>query len=129
MRNGTRLLAVDALVNLALGVALLLFPTGLARWLGLPQPSTPFYASILGAVLTGIGLALLLERYKPATGLTGLGLSGAIVINVCGAGALLVWLLVGQFELAARGYLLLWSVVVIVLGLAFRELLTELGRR
>jgi hypothetical protein len=55
------LLGIDGIVNLALGAALLLFPAGLVGLLGLPPTSTYFYASILGAVILGIGVALLLE--------------------------------------------------------------------
>ena len=48
------LLAVDGVVNLVLGAALLLFPAGLVEILGLPPAGTCFYASILGAVIFGI---------------------------------------------------------------------------
>ncbi len=64
MKSGHRiLLASDGIVNLVLGTLLLLFPAGLVELLGLPLTNTYFYASILGAVIFGIGLALLLELY------------------------------------------------------------------
>ena len=78
------LLTLDGIVNLILGSLLLFFPAGLAAWLGLPETRSYFYASILGAVLVGIGLALMLERYGTSWEMRGLGLHGAIAINLCG---------------------------------------------
>ena len=49
------LLFIDGIVNLLLGVILLFFPAGLLDLLGLPPTNTYFYASILGAVIFGIG--------------------------------------------------------------------------
>jgi hypothetical protein len=57
------LLVADGVVNLLLGVLLILLPGRLVEVLGIPEPRPAFYASILGAVLFGIGLALLLEAY------------------------------------------------------------------
>jgi uncharacterized membrane-anchored protein YitT (DUF2179 family) len=54
-------LLIDALINLLLGVLLLAFSHDLVKLLGLPQTEQSFYPTILGAVLFGIGLALLLE--------------------------------------------------------------------
>lgn len=122
------LLLVDGAVNLALGVFLLLFPAGVVDLLGLPPTSTTFYPSILGAVLMGIGLALLVERFGADGGVRGLGLGGAIAINVCGAGALLVWLLVDPFDIPSRGYAVLWAVAILVLGIAGVELFTRSWR-
>jgi hypothetical protein len=122
----TRLLMIDAVVNLILGVTLLLFPIGLAQWLGIPIPESPFYPSILGAVLVGIGFALLLERYRHVLGITGLDVGGALVINLCGSGALIIWLVVGDLGLPSHGYLVLWSVAILVFGIGLLELINEL---
>jgi hypothetical protein len=64
-----RLLVIDAIVNLALGVLLLLFPAGIVNLLGLPVTNTDFYASILGAVLFGIGIALISSHDSCLSGL------------------------------------------------------------
>jgi hypothetical protein len=114
------LLAVDGIVNLVLGAVLLLSPAGLIELLGLPSSSTYFYASILGAVIFGIGLALLLELYGAPSRIRGLGLGGAIAINLCGGGAVLVWLLTGVLSLPLRGQLILWTagILVLVIGVA-----------
>ena len=70
---GPGLLLADATINLILGGLLLLFPERIVAFLGLPSPQTGFYRSILGAVLVGIGVALLIEWRRSRDGLTGLG--------------------------------------------------------
>jgi hypothetical protein len=105
------LLAVDAAINLALGALLVLaWPYGeaLTRAFGVPPAEPPFYASILGAVLFGIGIALLLELRgtgRPAA--FGLGLGGAIAINLCGGIVLGAWLIAGGLALPLRGWIFL----------------------
>ena len=101
------LLVIDAIINLVLGVLLLLFPAGVVTLLGLPLTNTNFYPSILGAVLFGIGVALLIERYGAPKKIRGLGLGGAIAINLCGAGVLLLWLLIAPFDIPLRGNVIL----------------------
>jgi hypothetical protein len=101
------LLTADAVINFALGLPLLIVPAAAARLLGLPVPQPAFYASILGAILIGIALALMLEQFHAKTRLTGLGLGGAVTINICGAGALVAWLLFGRLELPLQGCLFL----------------------
>jgi hypothetical protein len=119
------LLAIDAGVNFLLGLLLLLFPTGALELFGLPPTNTYFYTSILGAVIFGIGIALLIELWGADRGVRGLGLGGAIVINLCGACALVVWLLAGAFKLPIRGYIILWSVAIVVLGIGLTEIVTR----
>ncbi|MBN1615461.1 MAG: hypothetical protein JW950_13430 [Deltaproteobacteria bacterium] len=116
------LLAIDAFVNLLLGVLLLSFPAGLPELLGLPPTDTYFYATILGGVIFGIGIALCMELWGARQGVRGLGLGGAIAINVCGAGVLLIWLLLGGLDLPLRGQIILWGVAVVVLGIGIAEI-------
>jgi hypothetical protein len=115
------ILTIDGIVNLALGLALAFFPRGLLAALGLPIPPSSFYASILGAVLVGIGLALLMQRFWGPSHATGLGVEGAIAINLCGGGALIGWLVAGGLSIPTRGYLLLWTVAVLVCGIGLTE--------
>ncbi len=122
------LLLVDGAVNLVLGVVLLLFPAGVVELLGLPPTSTNFYPSILGAVLAGIGVALLVERLGADKGIRGLGIGGAIAINISGAGALVVWLLIDPFDSPTRGYAVLWTVATVVLVIAGIEVFTRSWR-
>ena len=122
-------LTIDGIVNLTLGLALTFFPEGLLAAVGLPIPSTSFYASILGAVLVGIGLALLVQRYWGPSHATGLGVEGAIAINLCGGGALIGWLITGGLSIPTRGYLLLWTVAVLVLAIGLAEAVVRTRQR
>jgi hypothetical protein len=122
------LLAVDGAVNLALGIMLIFFPTQLMLAFDLPKVETFFYVNILGAVLFGIGIALLLERFAGAQGMTGLGIAGAIAINLCGAGVVIFWLLFGNLELSQAGRIFLWSIALIVFGIAIAELVSKSWR-
>ena len=122
------LLVIDAIINLVLGLLLLLFPAGVVELLGLPLTNTNFYPSILGAVLFGIGVALLIERYGASKNIRGLGLGGAIAINLCGAGVLLLWLLITPFDIPLRGIVVLWSIAIIVLIVGFVEILAKSWR-
>jgi hypothetical protein len=119
------LLTIDGIINLALGLLLLLFPLGMAELLGVPQSNVNFYPTILGAVIFGIGIALLIERYGFTRNIRGLGLGGAIAINLCGAIALLVWLVSTPFDIPLRGHVILWSVSAIVLVVGIVEILVK----
>jgi hypothetical protein len=119
------LLIIDGIINILLGIILLSFPLGTAQWIGLPQTDTNFYASILGAVLLGIGIALLIDCFGAKKGIRGLDIAGAIAINLCGAGVLLLWLLFTNLQIPTHGLIILWSVAVIVLILGFIELFSK----
>ena len=123
-----RLLVIDAAVNLLLGLFLLLFPFGIAAWLGAPTAASAFYPSILGGVLFGIGLALLMEARRHGQGPRGLGMAGAICINFCGAGVLAAWLLISPPNVPLRGQILLWSIAIGVLTIGLVELLSGAWR-
>lgn len=120
-----RLLIIDGIVDAVLGVLLLVFPVGIIDFLGLPPTSTNFYPSILGAVLLGIGAALFLEAAGFARGVHGLGLGGAIVINIIGSSVLLCWLVFGSLMIPLRGRIILWTVGVVVLLIGVAELVTR----
>ena len=119
------LLVIDGVVNLALGILLIFFPEQLMGALDLPGVETFFYVNILGAVLFGIGIALLVERFADTQGVTGLGIGGAIAINLCGAGMLVAWLLFGNLELTSGGSIFLWSIAILVFGIGIAELVTK----
>jgi hypothetical protein len=118
------LLASDAIINLALGILLLLFPAGILDFLGLPQTNTYFYATILGGVILGIGIALGIELFTYPTA-SGLGLAGAIAINFSGGLVLLYWLLFTNLDIPLRGSLILWVVAFLVLGIGIIEVATK----
>ena len=117
------LLLVDATINL-LGVLLLVFPASFVEAIGIPTADLSFYPSILGAVLFGIGLALLVQRRSPS----GLGLAGAIVINLRGGITLALWLLLGSLALPTHGFIGLWRLAAVLVGLSAVELLAH-GKR
>ena len=119
------LLTIDGIINLALGILLLLFPFGLAEILGVPKSNMDFYPSILGGVIFGIGIALLVERYGFSHNIRGLGLGGAIAINFCGALVLLIWLLSTPLNISLRGYVILWSIAIIVFIVGFAEIFAK----
>jgi hypothetical protein len=91
----------------------------------LPSTNTFFYTSILGGVIFGIGIALGLEWIGVPKGIRGLGLGGAIAINLFGGGTLLFWLLFGNLGLPTRGQVTLWIVAVVVIGIGLIELVSK----
>lgn len=123
--NQKLLLAADAVINLILGALLLFFPVGILELFGLPPTDTYFYSSILGGVIIGIGVALYLEWRGGENGLSGLGLAGAIAINLCGGGTLLYWLLFGEMEIPLNASITLWIVAIVVIGIGLVELISK----
>ena len=77
------------------------------------------------AIFLGIGIAMLIELFKPFEGIGGLGLGGAISINLCGAAVLAVWLLGGGLDIPTRGYIGLWGLVGILVSLSIVELVNN----
>ena len=118
------ILFVDAIINFVLGVLLLIFSPEIASWLGVPLSSTSFYPNILGAIFIGITIALLIDvKGKKDKGNMGLGLLGAISINLCGGTILALWLILGDLELPVRGLIILWTIVIILIIVSVTELI------
>ncbi len=122
------LLTIDGVFNLLLGILLVWYPASVADALGVPTDGRPFFASILGAVLFGVGVALLIERFGPPLRMVGLGLGGAVAINLCGGAVLAAWLVGGSLSLTTLGQVALWALVVLLVGLSAIELYTHLRR-
>ena len=80
-------------------------------------------------MLLGIGIALLLERFHDRSYTTGLGLGGAISINLCGGLVLAIWLLAGNVSLPLRGSIVLWALVIVLIVLSSFELWAQLKQR
>jgi len=121
----TALLLIDAAINFLLGFLLLAFSRPLADLVGVPFTEVGFYPTLLGAVLFGIGIALVIEARRKPQGLVGLGLGGAVAINLSGGIALLTWLLSGTLDLPIRGRMFLWSLAILLLGISLAELLAH----
>jgi hypothetical protein len=118
----SNILLVGAVINLMLGILLAIFPKSVVEAPGVPTTDATFYPSILGAVLIGIGVALVVERLRKPTGPAGLGLYGAIAINLCGALFLVGWLLSGKLEIPFRGQAFLWALAVLLIVISLVEL-------
>lgn len=119
------LLVVDAAINFLLGLLLLGFSRPLTRLLGVPHTEVAFYPTILGGVLFGIGIALMIEAYRKPDGLAGLGLGGAVAINLCGGIVLLIWLVSNALDLPLRGIVFLWTLAIVLVGISAAELLAH----
>jgi len=120
------ILFIDAVINFGLGILLLIFTPGIIEFLGIPSTGLNFYPNILGAVLFGIGIALLIEVFKKREMNTGLGLWGAISINICGGIVLALWLISGNLDLPLRGMIILWVLVFILVGISLIEMILSL---
>ena len=127
-RGRAQVLFIDGFVNLLLGVALLCFDL-VADWLGVPASDTTFYPTILGAVLFGIGIALVWEGIRGDGQLVGLGLGGAIAINLSGGVVLTAWLLFGDLSLPLRGQLILSGLAAILVLISLVELSMRANQR
>jgi hypothetical protein len=116
-------LLVDSIINLILGILLLAFNPKLCNLLGIPNSNTNFYPNILGAVLIGITLALAFEAFrKKDNPFIGLGIMGAICINILGGLVLISWLIFGELNLPLRGEIILWILALCLIIISGFEL-------
>jgi hypothetical protein len=125
----TTLLRVEGVVNLVFGVVLMAFPSRLFEPLGVPSSEERFYPTVLGAVLFGIGVALLIESNRLPGGIIGLGLGGAIAINLAAASVLFVWLIWGDLDIPTRGRVLLGLLSAGLVAISSFELWARWNRR
>ena len=125
MVDRERLLLINGVINLILGIMLLIFPSSLVTFLGVPEPQISFYPNILGGVLLGIAIALFLESGNSEGTTSGLGLLGAVIINLCGGLVLGAWLSFGGLGLPLPGLIFLWGLVIILVGISCFELATR----
>jgi hypothetical protein len=131
MKRSSALIA-DAVINFVLGILLVLliaFPDRITGLLGVPEVKNAFYPSIFGGVLIGIGIALVLESLrKDPEQLVGLGLGGAIAINLSGGIILPGWLLFAKLDLPLRGSIFLWIVAVLLVAVSSLEMVLHLRK-
>lgn len=127
MNQGKIILLVDATINLFLGAVLLAYSEPVIHFFGLPDTTLNFYPNILGAVLFGIGIALIVE-YKRKDEWIGLGLGGAISINLLGGIVLFFWLVAGNLDIPVRGRIILWILDVLLVGISSLEFILGLRK-
>jgi len=121
-------LIVDASINYVLGILCILYPF-VAEPIGVPIVESSFYPNILGAVLFGIGIALTIECFRKQGGMVGLGLGGAVAINLSGGIVLTFWLLFGNLAIPLKGQLFLWTLAIILLIISSIELLVHMKKK
>ncbi len=123
MAHRSQLLTVDGVANLLFGLFLLASPGSFFEALGLPWTGRGLYVTILGGVLVGIGIALMLESRRVG-GLVGLGLGGAVAINLTAGLAIAAWLLLSEADgVSSGGRIVLWLLVLFLVGLSSAEIL------
>jgi hypothetical protein len=108
------LLLIDGIVNLAVGLVLLCYPLGIGDYLELPKSDDNFYPVVLGALIFSIGIALLIERKYYERKIRGLGIEGAIIINIITSSALIIFLIFGNLNISIVGSIILWFVGILV---------------
>lgn len=112
-----QVLTVEALLRGAIAALLIVLPKSVIGALGLPRAEQSFWPRLLGAVFAGMAAAAYIEGHFKLQ--SGLGLGGAVAINIATAFAILTGLVVGGLDIPRRGRLLLWisSAALIVLAL------------
>ena len=76
--------------------------------------------------MVGIGIALLLESRRRSGGLQGLGLAGAVAINLTAGLAIAVWLLLSPGDgVSGTGRAVLWLLVFFLVGLSATEIVAH----
>lgn len=122
MKHGKTLILIDSIINLLLGIVLLSYSKPIVDFFGLPETDLRFYPNILGAIIFGIGIALFIE-YKRKHQFIGLGLSGAISINLMGRIVLFIWLISGELKIPLQGTIILWTFDIVLVVISLFELL------
>ena len=69
------------------------------------------------------------ERLRRGPQVSGLGLAGAVAINLCGGLVLAGWLTFAELELPPRGWLFLWALVLLLVGLSGLEIAQQIRAR
>lgn len=128
--NKRTTLLIDASINFILGVLLLAYSPNLVDLLGMPECDNFFYPNILGAIFIGITIALIIEAFrKNIDRYVGLGLVGAISINLSGGLVLLLWLLFGGLNLPLKGLIFLWVLDILLVVVSSIELFLSLRKK
>lgn len=115
-----QVLWIETLVKLAGGLVLSLAPLTAIRVLGLSRTDSSFWPRLLGALLIGLAGAAFLEGRYP--GSHGLGVGGAVIVNLAGAAMLATLLALKVAAPSTRGRMVLWTLVALLLILSLLEI-------
>lgn len=115
-----QLLWIETLLKLAGGLLLALLPLTVGRLLGLPASTSGFWPRLLGALLIGMAAATYVEAQD--RGPRGLGIAGAILVNLAGAGMLIALLVLGRASTSSLGKALLWTLAATLVVLSLFEI-------
>jgi hypothetical protein len=115
-----QLLWFETLLKLSSGLLLALVPLTVIKILGLPPAESAFWPRLLGSVLVGLSGATFLEGAMAST--RGLGLAGAIVINLAAAAMIALSSLLGGGATTRRGKLVQWGIVTLLFALSLAEI-------
>jgi len=121
----SQLLWIETLLKFTCGVVLLMAPITAARLLGLPHGNVGFWPRLLGALLAGLAFVIYLEGASGTGGGSGrhagISLTGIAIINATTVAVLLACIVLRLVK-PVRGIVVLWSIVLVLFGLAVLEL-------
>ncbi len=122
--TASNLLSLEVLVHAGLALLLLAVPGLLIRTLGWPPEPMRFWPRLLGAMQAAIALGIVttLMRWSHDGMSAGIGLAGAIVINLTMAFALFSMLFLGPYAPTRRGRFVIGVLAGILLLLALVEI-------
>ena len=101
-----QLLWIEIVLKTSVGALLFLVPRATAKALGLPPVAQSFWPRLVGGALLGIAAAVALGTWLGRPG--GLGLAGAVAINLTAAVVIVAELSLAKDGMAKRGRVLSW---------------------
>lgn len=115
-----QLLWLETVLKLAGGLGLVMAPNVVAHLLGLPSARPSLWPRLLGAVLLGLAVASYIEGALP--GSRGLGLGGAIAINLASAALIFSLIVLNRGVATGRGRFALAVLAALLVLLSLFEI-------
>ncbi|MGH1417467.1 MAG: ABC transporter permease [Hyphomicrobiaceae bacterium] len=116
------LLYLDLIFKLASGLLLIAAPLLVCKIFGLPNPTTGFWPRLLGGVLIGHAGGLFLELAVPKANGFGIGLGGALIVNLATAGMIATLLIFKAAGSTRRARFTLWLLTIALVLLSGAQL-------
>lgn len=91
-----QLVWIELLLKGGSGLALLIMPGVINRFLGLPRLESGYWPRLFGAMMVGVALAMLADVVLAGRGARGLGMAGAVIVNTTGSLGLIAVLIAGD---------------------------------